>query len=206
MPRQIALLPALLLGWASLAACAILPGRQPNPCHGVATLVHHASWTLLKPARMHLGFWVMGCDACGPLHAGSWWRARQEMAKLIANYDSSTAGDALLRALVACGASDVAHSLSQSRSATQVCHRLLHLWIPCFCAGACSFVEEGPPCCKQHNFVVDCLDGMGCRCPLLQRLLRQRWRASGTHWWQEPWRRTESLIITLGETKKPCND
>jgi len=27
VPRQIALLPALLLGWASLAACAILPGR-----------------------------------------------------------------------------------------------------------------------------------------------------------------------------------
>ncbi|CAL5222539.1 g4916 [Coccomyxa viridis] len=76
VPRQIALLPALLLGWASLAACAILPG--------------------------------------------SWWRARQEMGKLIANYDSSTAGDALLRALVACGASDVAHSLSQSPSASQV--------------------------------------------------------------------------------------
>ena len=43
------------------------------------------------------------------------------MGKLIANYDSSTTGDALLRALVACGASDVAHSLSQSPSASQVC-------------------------------------------------------------------------------------
>ena len=52
---------------------------------------------------------------------GSWWRARQEMAKLVANYDSSTAGDALLRALVAWGASDVAHTLSQSRSTSQVC-------------------------------------------------------------------------------------
>ncbi|CAK0749293.1 hypothetical protein CVIRNUC_001899 [Coccomyxa viridis] len=76
VPRQIALLPALLLGWASLAACAILPG--------------------------------------------GWWRARQEMSNLCANYDSSTTGDALLRALITCGASDVAHSLSESRSSTQV--------------------------------------------------------------------------------------
>ena len=62
------------------------------------------------------------------LHAGSWWRARQEMGKLIANYDSSTAGDALLRALVACGASDVAHSLSQSPSASQVCVTLFQMY------------------------------------------------------------------------------
>lgn len=52
---------------------------------------------------------------------GGWWRARQEMSRLIANYDSSTVGDALLRALVASGASDVAHTLSQSRSTSQVC-------------------------------------------------------------------------------------
>ena len=53
--------------------------------------------------------------------AGGWWRARQEMSNLCANYDGSTTGDALLRALIACGASDVAHSLSESRSSTQVC-------------------------------------------------------------------------------------
>ena len=53
--------------------------------------------------------------------AGGWWRARQEMSNLCANYDSSTTGDALLQALIACGASDVAHSLSESRSSTQVC-------------------------------------------------------------------------------------
>ena len=53
--------------------------------------------------------------------AGGWWRARQEMSNLCANYDSSTTGDALLRALIACGALDVAHSLSESRSSTQVC-------------------------------------------------------------------------------------
>ena len=58
----------------------------------------------------------MCCDTFSTPHAGNWWRARQEMGK----YDSSTTGDALLRALVACGASDVAHSLSQSRSASQV--------------------------------------------------------------------------------------
>ena len=28
VPHQLALLPALLLGWASLAACAILPGTN----------------------------------------------------------------------------------------------------------------------------------------------------------------------------------
>lgn len=28
--RHLALLPVLLLGWATLAACAILPGLQPN--------------------------------------------------------------------------------------------------------------------------------------------------------------------------------
>ena len=56
------------------------------------------------------------------------------MSTLCANYDGSTAGDALLRALIACGASDVARSLSESRSSTQVCpphlrrtsHLLLH--------------------------------------------------------------------------------
>ena len=100
---------------------------------------------------------MVGCHACSPLHAGSWWRARQEMAKLIANYDSSTAGDALLRALVACGASDVAHSLSQSRSASQVCYRLLHLLISSFWAGACSLVEEGPSLCGQQNSLVKCV-------------------------------------------------
>ena len=62
----------------------------------------------------------MCCDTFSTPHAGNWWRARQEMGKLIGNYDSSTTGDALLRALVACGASDVAHSLSQSRSASPV--------------------------------------------------------------------------------------
>ena len=71
---------------------------------------------------------ISGCsDIDSTLHAGSWWRARQEMGKLIANYDSSTAEDALLRALVACGASDVAHSLSQSPSASQVCFAFFNL-------------------------------------------------------------------------------
>ena len=83
-------------------------------CLGTHLLAHH-----VRPCQGE-NLHELSADktAC---HAGSWWRARQEMSKLIANYDSSTAGDALLRALVACGASDVAHSLSQSRSASQVC-------------------------------------------------------------------------------------
>ncbi len=54
--------------------------------------------------------------------------------------------------------------------------------------------------------VVNCMVEVGCRCRLQQRLLLQRWRVSGTHWWREPSRRTESLIITLGGVPQPCND
>ncbi|EIE25272.1 hypothetical protein COCSUDRAFT_65173 [Coccomyxa subellipsoidea C-169] len=67
--RQVALLPSLLLGWASLAACSILPG--------------------------------------------GWWRARQEMATLIASYDSSTVDETLLSALVGAGASKAALALAK---------------------------------------------------------------------------------------------
>ena len=39
VPRQTALLPALLLGWASLAACAILPGMPATPACQIMCLL-----------------------------------------------------------------------------------------------------------------------------------------------------------------------
>lgn len=156
-----------------------------------------------------------GKTAC---HAGSWWRARQEMSKLIANYDSSTAGDALLRALVACGASDVAHSLSQSRSASQVC---ILFWLPilhstlslektwhAFCTLShlitmhkqvyfhAGFLARGG---CTHSFHWGKAKKVGCRYHCQQRLPLQLWKASGMHWWQEPWLLTNILKTTQGE-------
>ena len=130
--------------------------------------------------------------------AGGWWRARQEMSNLCTNYDSSTAGDALLRALVACGASDVAHSLSESRSSTQVCppcfectlHLFLHRKLgtrtfhpsPCSSSDEAHFRERMP----WH------------RCPPQRRLPQELWKADGTHWWQRLWQHTELPITIQG--------
>jgi len=42
---------------------------------------------------------------------------------------------------------------------------------------------------------------VGCRCHCQQRLPLQLWKASGMHWWQEPWLLTDILSTTQGECK-----
>lgn len=116
--RQVALLPSLLLGWASLAACSILPGKVPADlfvdmpgkhfCASVCVGVCHAGSQPLRLNGQQPGKdWVL-------LHgAGGWWRARQEMTTLIASYDSSTVEETLLSALVSAGAVTAAHALAK---------------------------------------------------------------------------------------------
>lgn len=56
----------------------------------------------------------------GALFTGGWWRARKEMAKLVARYDSSTVEESVLEALVAAGASEAAAVMAEGPSTSQV--------------------------------------------------------------------------------------
>ena len=137
--RHVSLLPCLLLGWASLAACAILPGAalaQSGPSsmqtslHNNARLLGRLCWApgveayaAQDASHAFAGTPCMmrGCDENLPRAclSGGWWRARREMSALVRGYDASGVQASLLPSLTALGACDVAFALSRSQAASQ---------------------------------------------------------------------------------------